>query len=99
MSALQELEQSVQAAAGRVGPAVVGLGRGWGVGSGVGIGPGRVLTNAHNPRHEERSGTFHDGTRATGRVTGAAPDPDIPGLEGGTAEPEPVLGPEGAGEP
>jgi len=60
---LEELEASVQSAAERTGPAVVGLGRGWGVGSGVVIAPGRVLTNAHNLRHDETTVTFHDGAR------------------------------------
>ena len=53
MSVLEELESSVQSVAERVGPSVVGLGRGWGVGSGVVVSPGRVLTNAHAIRHEE----------------------------------------------
>ena len=45
----------------RVGPAVVGLGRGWGRGSGVVIAPGRVLTNAHVLRGDEVAVTFADG--------------------------------------
>ena len=53
MTLLEELEATVQEAAEQAGPAVVGLGRGWGVGSGVVVAPGRVLTNAHNLRHEE----------------------------------------------
>ena len=77
MTLLQELETSVQEVAERVGPSVVGLGRGWGVGSGVVIAPGRVLTNAHNLRHEEVTVTFGDGRRATGRVAGSDPDIDI----------------------
>ena len=35
MSVLDELQAAVTAAAERVGPSVVGLGRGWGRGSGV----------------------------------------------------------------
>ena len=35
MTLLEELEGTVQHAVERIGPAVVGLGRGWGVGSGV----------------------------------------------------------------
>jgi serine protease Do len=99
MTALQDLEESVAEIAQRVGPAVVGLGRGWGVGSGVVIGPGRVLTNAHNLRHEERSVTFQDGTQATGRVTSSDPDLDIAVLEVETAELEPVQWAEEDGEP
>src|SRR5258708_32979303 len=92
MSALQELEQSVQAAAGRVGPAVVGLGRGWGVGSGVVIGAGRVLTNAHNLRHggEEVTVTFADGRRASGRVAGSDSDLDVAVIKVDTGDVEPV---------
>ena len=50
---LEALEEAVAAAAERVGPAVVGLGRGWGRGSGVVIADGRVLTNAHVLRGDE----------------------------------------------
>jgi serine protease Do len=87
---LGELEGSVQAAAERTGPAVVGLGRGWGVGSGVVIAPGRVLTNAHNLRHDETTVTFHDGRRESGRVTGSDSDLDIAVIDVDTAEIEPV---------
>ena len=37
MPLLEELESSVQLAAERTGPAVVGLGRGWGVGVVLGV--------------------------------------------------------------
>ena len=50
---LQALQQAVAEAAERVGPAVVGLGRGWGRGSGVVIAPGQVLTVAHVLRGED----------------------------------------------
>ncbi|HEY2771085.1 MAG TPA: S1C family serine protease [Solirubrobacteraceae bacterium] len=90
MTVLEELETSIQSAAERVGPAVVGLGRGWGVGSGVVIAPGQVLTNAHNLRHEETTVTFHDGRQAAGRVTGADSDLDIAVLEVDTADVEPI---------
>jgi serine protease Do len=74
---LQELQAAVTAAAERVGPAVVGLGRGWGRGSGVIVAPGRVLTNAHVLRGDEVAVTFGDGERAHGRVAGADPDIDV----------------------
>ncbi len=90
LTLLEELEGSVQAAAERTGPAVIGLGRGWGVGSGVVIAPGRVLTNAHNLRHDETTVTFHDGRRAAGRVAGSDSDLDIAVIEVDTAEIEPV---------
>jgi serine protease Do len=97
---LEELEASVQSAAERTGPAVVGLGRGWGVGSGVVIAPGRVLTNAHNLRHDETTVTFHDGRRAAGRVTGSDSDLDIAVIEVDTADVEPIgWGDDDAGRP
>lgn len=94
MTLLEEIEVSVQTAAARSGPAVVGLGRGWGVGSGVVFAPGRVLTNAHNLRHEEVTVTFHDGRQAPGRVAGSDSDLDIAVLEVETEDVEPVSWPE-----
>jgi serine protease Do len=67
---LEQLEEAVAAAAERVGPSVVGLGRGWGRGSGVVIGAGRVLTNAHVLRGEEVAVRRSDGEVALGRVAG-----------------------------
>lgn len=93
MSALRELEASVQAAWERTGPAVVGIGRGWGVGSGIVIAPGRVLTSAHNLRHDETTVTFADGRLQTGRVTGSDPDLDVAVIEVETADVEPVQWP------
>lgn len=90
MSALTELESSVQEIAERVGPLVVGLGRGWGRGSGVVIDSGRVLTNAHNLRHDEVTVTFSDGRQAPGRVAGADPDLDIAVVDVDTGELEPI---------
>src|SRR5437763_2395814 len=90
MTLLEDLEASVQGAVERTGPAVVGLGRGWGVGSGVVIAPGRVLTNAHNIRHEEVTVTFADGRRESGRVAGSDPDLDIAVIEVETGDVEPV---------
>jgi serine protease Do len=98
MTLLEELETSIQATVERVGPSVVGLGRGWGVGSGVVIAPGRVLTNAHNLRHDETTVTFADGRRASARVAGTDPDIDLAVLEVDTADVTPVEWPEGSGE-
>jgi serine protease Do len=94
VSLLDELEASVQATAETTGQAVVGLGRGWGVGSGVVIAPGRVLTNAHNLRHDETTITFHDGRRAPGRVAGSDSDLDIAVIEVDTGEIEPISWPD-----
>lgn len=74
---LQELQDTIAGIAERVGPSVVGLGRGWGRGSGVVIAPGRVLTNAHVLRGETVAVTFGDGESRDGRVAGADEDLDI----------------------
>ncbi len=99
MTLLEEMESSVQTAAERTGPAVVGLGRGWGVGSGVVIAPGRVLTNAHNLRHDEVTVAFLDGRRVAGRVAGSDSDLDVAVLEVDTGDVEPVLWPDDTPEP
>lgn len=90
MNLLSELEASIQTAATRTGPAVVGLGRGWGVGSGVVIAPARVLTNAHNLRHDEITVTFADGRHERGRLTASDPDLDLAVIDVDTGEIEPV---------
>lgn len=74
---LEALQQAVTEAADKVGPAVVGLGRGWGRGSGVVIAPGQVLTVAHVLRGDEVAVTFADGRTAEGRVAGSDPDLDV----------------------
>jgi serine protease Do len=77
MAGIQELQDAIGGAAERIGPSVVGLGRGWGLGSGVVIGEGQVLTNAHNLRRDEVAVTFADGRRATGQVAGVDRDLDL----------------------
>ena len=81
MSVLDELQAAVTAAAERVGPSVVGLGRGWGRGSGVVVADGRVLTNAHVLRGDEVAVTRADGQVVDGRVTGTDPDLDVAVVE------------------
>jgi len=90
MTVLEELQVAIGDAARRSGPAVVGLGRGWGVGSGVVIAPGRVLTNAHNLRHDVVTVSFSDGHTETARISGSDADLDIAVLELDTGEIEPV---------
>jgi serine protease Do len=68
---LEAIQEAVRGVAERVGPGVVGLGRGWGRGSGVVIGDGRVLTAAHVLRGDEVTVTVADGRTAAGRVLGA----------------------------
>ncbi len=90
MSLLEELEAAVQKAAESTGPSVVGLGRGWGVGSGVVIASGRVLTNAHNVRHDEVTVAFADGRRETARVAGSDPDLDLAVIDVDTGDVEAI---------
>src|SRR3954471_9549179 len=90
MAALEEISASVKSVAGRVGPAVVGLGRGWGRGSGVVTAPGTVLTNATNFRGAGGPVRFLDGRVETGTVAGVDPDGDLAVIAVETAEVEPV---------
>ncbi len=77
MEVLTSLQEAIAGAAERVGPSVVGLGRGWGLGSGVVIGAGQVLTNAHNLRRDQVTVAFADGRRETGEWTAADADLDL----------------------
>jgi serine protease Do len=80
------LQQAVAGIAERVGPAVVGLGRGWARGSGVVVAPGRVVTAAHALRGDRVAVVFADGRTAEGRVTGADADLDLGVVEVDTGE-------------
>src|SRR3954468_168985 len=77
MAVLEEVTQAVRSVSERVGPAVVGLGRGWGRGSGVVIGEGVVLTTAHNLRGDEVTVTFADGRREGGSVAALDAEDDL----------------------
>src|SRR3954470_12733980 len=90
MAVLEQLSDSVRGVADSVGPAVVGLGRGWGRGSGVVVAPGTVLTNAHNVRGDELTVTFADGRRETGTVAGVDVDGDVAAMAVDTGDGEPV---------
>jgi len=90
MSVLEELEETIQGAVERFGPAVIGLGQGWGRGSGFVIEPNRILTNAHNLRGDEVTVSFHDGRRETGRVVARDVDVDLAVIEADTAGIEPL---------
>src|SRR4051794_3645496 len=98
MSTVADLSETLAGAAERVGPSVVGLGRGWGLGSGVVIAEGRVLTNAHNLRRAEVAVTFADGRRESSEAAGVDPDLDLAVLATDTGdapviawEPEPAV--------
>lgn len=86
MEALTSFQEAIAAAAERVGPSVVGLGRGWGRGSGVVIADGRVLTNAHNVRRDQVSVVFGDGRRESGEWTAIDSDLDLAVLAVDTAD-------------
>jgi serine protease Do len=77
MDVLEAIQQAVTETAEKVGPAVVGLGRGWGRGSGVVIAPGQVLTVAHVLRGDEVAVAFGGGDVREGRVLGADVDLDV----------------------
>jgi serine protease Do len=76
-STISDLSGAIADTARDVGPAVVGLGRGWSLGSGVVIAPGQVLTSAHNLSREDLAVAFADGRRQPGEVAGADPDLDL----------------------
>src|SRR4051812_48442997 len=86
---LQELQDTIAGIAERVGPSVVGLGRGWGRGSGVVVAPGQVLTNAHVLRGDEVAVTL-GGQTVHGRVAGADADMDLAVIAVDTGDVEPV---------
>jgi serine protease Do len=86
---LEALQQAVVGASERVGPAVVGIGRGWGRGSGVVIAPGQVLTVAHVLRGDEVAVTVA-GEVVEGRVLGVDADLNVAVLAVDTGEVEPV---------
>ncbi len=77
MNAVTTLQDAIAGAAERVGPSVVGLGRGWGHGSGVVIADGHVLTSAHNIRRDEVTVSFADGRRERATVAGVDADNDL----------------------
>lgn len=76
MSAIEELQSAVATIAERVGPSIVGIGRGT-RGSGVVIADGTILTNAHNLRGDEVTVTFADGRQTRGTVAGFDGDGDL----------------------
>src|SRR4051794_11032987 len=85
-STLTELQDLIAHTAERVGPSVVGLGRGWSAGSGVVIAPGRVATVAHAVRRGEVTVRFADGRREQARVAAVDADRDLAVLEVDTGD-------------
>jgi serine protease Do len=90
MAALDDFSQAIGRTAEAVGPAVVGLGRGWGLGSGVVIDDGRVLTNAHNLRRDEPTVAFAEDRRETATLFAADRDLDLAVLQVDTGDVTPV---------
>ena len=88
MSVIEELQSAVSSVAERVGPSVVGIGRGT-RGSGVVVGAGKVLTNAHNLRGDEVTVTFADGRRTIGKVAAYDGDGDLAVIDVDTAGAQP----------
>jgi len=89
MTAIEELQTAVGKIAERVGPSIVGIGRGT-RGSGVVIAAGKVLTNAHNLRGDEVTVTFADGRRTTGKVAGYDGEGDLAVIDVDTAGATPL---------
>jgi serine protease Do len=96
MSVIEELQTAVGSIAERVGPSIVGIGRGT-RGSGVVIGAGKVLTNAHNLRGDEVTVTFADGRRTRGTVAGYDGEGDLAVIDVDTAGSAPLEWGDGAG--
>lgn len=95
MNAVEDLQATIAHAVERVGPAVVGLGRGWHSGSGVVSSEGNVLTAAHNIRGDEITVAFGDGERKSARVAGIDETLDLALLAVDTGNIEPVDWPDG----
>jgi serine protease Do len=90
LSTITEFQTTIGEVAERVGPAVVGFGRGLGRGSGIVTAAGEVLTNAHNLRGEDVTVSFRDGRRESGKVAGTDPAFDLALVKVDTADVEPV---------
>src|SRR5512146_32976 len=96
MSVIEELQAAVASIAERVGPSIVGIGRGT-RGSGIVVGAGKVLTDAHNRRGDEVTVTFADGRQVRGAVAGYDGDGDLAVIDVDTAGATPLDWGDGAG--
>jgi serine protease Do len=90
VSTLDEIRATIAQAVEAVGPAVVGIGRGWHPGSGFVVSPGSVVTSAHNVRGDETTVVFDDGRRAAAKLAGVDPELDVAVLAVETGDAEPV---------
>jgi len=96
MTVIEELQTAVSTVAERVGPSIVGIGRGT-RGSGIVIAKDKVLTNAHNLRGDEVTVTFADGRRLRGTVAGFDGDGDLAVIDVDTADAASIEWAEGDG--
>jgi serine protease Do len=96
MTAIEDLQTAVGSIAERVGPSIVGIGRGT-RGSGVVLSQGKVLTNAHNLRGDQVTVTFADGRRLIGDVAGIDADGDLAVVSVDTGSAAPLEWGEGDG--
>jgi S1-C subfamily serine protease len=76
MAVLDDLSTAARAAAERIGPSLVSIGR-HGRGTGVVLAAGQVVTNAHNLRDRTTLVTFADGRGAQGTLIGVDVDTDL----------------------
>src|SRR3954451_10981129 len=90
MSTLSDFQSTIAGVAERVGPSVVGLGRGWNAGSGVVVAPGKVATVAHAVRRGAPSVLLPDGNRADDVLFTADLDGNLALLELDTGDIPPV---------
>jgi serine protease Do len=90
MSTVSEVQGTIEGVVELVGPAVVGLGRGWHPGSGVVIASGSVLTTAHNVRGGEVAVSFADGSRRIATLAATDEDADLAVLAVDTGDVRPV---------
>jgi serine protease Do len=95
MSVIEELQTAVADVSERVGPSIVGIGRGT-RGSGVVIAAGKVLTNAHNLRGDEVTVTFANGRSVRGTVAGYDGDGDLTVIDVDTGGASPIEWGDGA---
>src|SRR6059058_2046915 len=86
MTTLTDIQQTIAGVAERIGPSVVGLGRGWAAGSGVVVATGRVATVAHALRRGEPTVTFSDGRRAEASIAGIDRDANLAVLDVDTGD-------------
>jgi serine protease Do len=89
MTAIEELQTAVGSIAERVGPSIVGIGRGT-RGSGIVLAQDKILTNAHNLRGDQVTVTFADGRRVIGNVSGFDADADLAVISVETASASPL---------